>query len=180
MDEVIKWCVTAACTTLSAVTIFLVVNVLSWKPRKRTAPKNEISQPRQYFLCCAFGTILLFALVLLVLFLPEGMVQPEESRVPGALIMSGITMIAFVCAIWFYRWRIVLGKKEFTCYFLLRTRTYRDTEVRCRAFNNHFRVYRGKRYLFSVMYEADNATDLMWRIMKNTPPEARDDQAQED
>ncbi len=108
------------------------------------------------------------------------MVQPEESRVPGALIMSGITMIAFVCTIWFYRWRIVLGKKEFTCYFLLRTRTYRDTEVRCRAFNNHFRVYRGKRYLFSVMYEADNATDLMWRIMKNTPPEARDDQAQED
>ena len=44
MDEIIKWCITGACALLPAITIYLVVNVLSWKPKKKVADKNEIAQ----------------------------------------------------------------------------------------------------------------------------------------
>lgn len=169
MEEVIKWCITAVCALLPAITIYLVVNVLSWKSGKKSASKNEIVQPRQYFWCCAVGTMLLFMLVLLVLFLPEGMVQPEEGRIPGVLIMLGITFIAFLCALWFYRWRIVLGKKEFTCYFLLRTRTYQYSEVHFKDFNNHYRIYCGKKYICSVLDESDNCERLRGLIAKYSP-----------
>ena len=108
-------------------------------------------------------------LVLLVLFLPEGMVRPEEGRIPGALIMLGVTFIAFLCALWFYRWRIVLGKKEFSCYFLLRTRTYQYTEVHFRDFNNHYRIYCGKKYICSVLDETDNCERLRGLIAKYSP-----------
>ena len=60
MGEIVKWCITAVSAMLPAITIYLVVNVLSWKPGKKSAPKNEIAQPRQYFWCCAVGTMLLF------------------------------------------------------------------------------------------------------------------------
>lgn len=169
MGEIVKWCITAVSAMLPAITIYLVVNVLSWKSGKKSASKNEIVQPRQYFWCCAVGTMLLFMLVLLVLFLPEGMVQPEEGRIPGVLIMLGITFIAFLCALWFYRWRIVLGKKEFSCYFLLRTRTYQYSEVHFRDFNNHYRIYCGKKYICSVLDETDNCERLRGLIAKYSP-----------
>lgn len=169
MGEIVKWCITAVSAMLPAITIYLVVNVLSWKSGKKSAPKNEIAQPRQYFWCCAVGTTLLFMLVLLVLFLPEGMVRPEEGRIPGALIMLGVTFIAFLCALWFYRWRIVLGKKEFTCYFLLRTRTYQYSEVHFKDFNNHYRIYCGKKYVCSVLDETDNCERLRGLIAKYSP-----------
>lgn len=169
MGEIVKWCITAVSAMLPAITIYLVVNVLSWKSGKKSAPKNEIAQPRQYFWCCAVGTMLLFMVVLLVLFLPEGMVQPEEGRISGALIMLGITFIAFLCTLWFYRWRIVLGKKEFTCYFFLRTRTYQYSEVHFRDYNSHYRIYCGKKYVCSVLDETDNCERLRGLIAKYSP-----------
>ena len=169
MGEIVKWCITAVSAMLPAITIYLVVNVLSWKSGKKSAPKNEIAQPRQYFWCCAAGTMLLFMVVLLVLFLPEGMVQPEEGRISGALIMLGITFIAFLCTLWFYRWRIVLGKKEFTCYFFLRTRTYQYSEVHFRDYNSHYRIYCGKKYVCSVLDETDNCERLRGLIAKYSP-----------
>lgn len=169
MGEIVKWCITAVSAMLPAITIYLVVNVLSWKSGKKSAPKNEIAQPRQYFWCCAVGTMLLFMVVLLVLFLPEGMVQPEDGRIPGVLIMLGITFIAFLCTLWFYRWRIVLGKKEFTCYFFLRTRTYQYSEVHFRDYNNHYRIYCGKKYVCSVLDETANCERLRGLIAKYSP-----------
>ena len=169
MGEIVKWCITAVSAMLPAITIYLVDNVLSWKSGKKSAPKNEIAQPRQYFWCCAVGTMLLFMVVLLVLFLPEGMVQPEEGRISGALIMLGITFIAFLCTLWFYRWRIVLGKKEFTCYFFLRTRTYQYSEVHFRDYNSHYRIYCGKKYVCSVLDETDNCERLRGLIAKYSP-----------
>lgn len=52
MEDIVKWCITAVCALLPAIAIYLVINVLSWKSGKKSAPRNEIAQPRQYMGFC--------------------------------------------------------------------------------------------------------------------------------
>ena len=40
MEEIVKWCITAVSAMLPAITIYFVVNVLSWKPKKKAANKK--------------------------------------------------------------------------------------------------------------------------------------------
>ena len=79
MDEIIKWCITGACALLPAITIYLVVNVLSWKSKKKVVNKNEIAQPRQYFWIFVGSTVLWSAMSLFALFLPEEMDANDSS-----------------------------------------------------------------------------------------------------
>lgn len=168
MDEIIKWCITGACVLLPAITIYLVVNVLSWKPKKKVADKNEIAQPQQYFWIFVGSTVLWSAMALLALFLPEEM-DANDSSTFGCIFSFVFAFFSFLGAIWFYRWRIVLGKKEFTCYFFFRTRTYQYSEVHFKDFNNHYRIYCGKKYLCSVLDESDNGERLRGMIAKYSP-----------
>ena len=153
---------------LPAITIYLVVNVLSWKSGKKSASKNEIVQPRQYFWIFVGSTVLWSAMALFALFMPEEM-DANDSSTFGCIFSLVFALFSLVGAIWFYRWRIVLGKKEFTCYFLLRTRTYQYSEVHFRDYNSHYRIYCGKKYVCSVLDETDNCERLRGLIAKYSP-----------
>lgn len=168
MGEIVKWCITAVSAMLPAITIYLVVNVLSWKSGKKSAPKNEIAQPRQYFWIFVGSTVLWSAMSLFALFMPEEM-DANDSSLFGCIFSLVFALFSLLGTIWFYRWRIVLGKKEFTCYFFLRTRTYQYSEVHFRDYNNHYRIYCGKKYVCSVLDETDNCERLRGLIAKYSP-----------
>lgn len=167
MEEIVKWCITAVSAMLPAITIYFVVNVLSWKPKKKAANKNEIAQPRQYFWIFVGSTVLWSAMSLFALFLPEEM-DANDSSLFGCIFSLVFALFSLLGTIWVYRWRIVMDKKSFTFSSLFRrTRTYQYSEVQFRNFNNHFRVYYKGKYLFTVMYEMDNSSDFWWAIAKN-------------
>ena len=67
MEDIVKWCITAVCALLPAIAIYLVINVLSWKSGKKSAPRNEIAQPRQYLWVFVGSTVLWSAMALFAL-----------------------------------------------------------------------------------------------------------------
>ena len=171
MEDIVKWCITAVCALLPAIAIYLVINVLSWKSGKKSAPRNEIAQPRQYLWVFVGSTVLWSAMALFALFMPEEM-DANDSSTFGCIFSLVFAAFSLSGVIWFYRWRIVLGKKEFTCYFFLRTRTYQYSEVHFRDFGNHYRIYCGKKYICSVLDESDNGERLRGMIAKHSPVHA--------
>lgn len=171
MEDIVKWCITAVCALLPAIAIYLVINVLSWKSGKKSAPRNEIAQPRQNLWVFVGSTVLWSAMALFALFMPEEM-DANDSSTFGCIFSLVFAAFSLSGAIWFYRWRIVLGKKEFTCYFFLRTRTYQYSEVHFRDFGNHYRIYCGKKYICSVLDESDNGERLRGMIAKHSPVHA--------
>ena len=169
MEDIVKWCITAVCALLPAIAIYLVINDLSWKSGKKSAPRNEIAQPRQYLWVFAGSTVLWSAMALFALFMPEEM-DANDSSTFGCIFSLVFAAFSLSGAIWFYRWRIVMDKRSFTFSSLFRrTRTYLYSEVQFRNFNNHFRVYYKGKYLFTVMYGVDNSSDFWWAIAKNKP-----------
>lgn len=111
MEDIVKWCITAVCALLPAIAIYLVINVLSWKSGKKSAPRNEIAQPRQYLWVFVGSTVLWSAMALFALFMPEEM-DANDSSTFGCIFSLVFAAFSLSGAIWFYRWRIVLGKKN--------------------------------------------------------------------
>ena len=171
MEDIVKWCITAVCALLPAIAIYLVINVLSWKSGKKSAPRNEIAQPRQYLWVFVGSTVLWSAMALFALFMPEEM-DANDSSTFGCIFSLVFAAFSLSGASWCYRGRIVLGKNEVTCYFFLRTRTYQYSEVHFRDFGNHYRIYCGKKYICSVLDESDNGERLRGMIAKNSPVHA--------
>ncbi|HIZ24513.1 MAG TPA: hypothetical protein H9812_03440 [Candidatus Gallimonas intestinigallinarum] len=111
MEEVIKWCITAVCALLPAITIYLVVNVLSWKPKRKAAVKNEIAQPRQYFWIFVGSTVLWSAMALFALFMPEEM-DANDSSTFGCIFSLVFALFSLVGAIGFIGGASFSGKKN--------------------------------------------------------------------
>lgn len=170
--EILKWCLEALCMVLPTMIAVFTGRLLSASKKQDDANsgKNTITLPKQYFWVCVIACLVFVALNLVLLFLPDNMVEPPEARIPAVIIFFIIALGPFFGVVYCYCWRVEIGIETFTVRTLWRRkREYRYSEVTYKRLQSCTRVYYENVCILTLNYLQCDAEKLINRIAKHTP-----------
>lgn len=145
----------------------IVRRVLVKRKKEVEVDPHILQQPKWYIWIGIAVIVMDLALVLFIVLLPEGTVEPEGARIPGCIVLSLPSIIAIIIIFFAANWKITIGEDSFIYRNMFRCiKTYQYTDVAIKEKSASTRVYKEKKKIVTISHFISNYENLQIAIRK--------------